>query len=198
MRTRLLGSSRAFCALLVVLTLPSCLTTTLWWGSSCPGVHRALAQAEPGSTWFAADGTDALVVALPPDVVDQIVQETDFLPREAVGLMLTSPGLRKSLRERDASRAVSVRFQMETDGQLKVAWIEGLQPSPDLQVLGALPPRGEAFDRGIELEFRKRKDAGGMVWLRVVLTPVAVVLDIVTLPLGVLLFLVTLPFHTDR
>lgn len=181
MRTRWLGSSRAFCALLVVLTLPSCVTTTLWWGSSYPGEHRALAQAEPGSAWFAADDTDALVVTLPPDVVDRIVQETDFLPREAVGLMLTSPGLRKSLRERDVSGAVFVRIQIETDGQLEFVWVEGLRPSPDLQVLGALPPRGEAFDRGVELEFRKWKDAGWMVWLRVVLTPVAVGLDIATL-----------------
>jgi len=95
--------------------------------------------------------------------------------------MLTSKGLMKSLRERDVSGAVFVRIQIETDGQLEFVWVEGLRPSPDLQVLGALPPRGEAFDRGVELEFRKMKDAGGMVLLRVVLTPVAVVLDIATL-----------------
>ncbi|MBL8738661.1 MAG: hypothetical protein JNL12_19690 [Planctomycetes bacterium] len=180
-RSRLLGLLTVFCALWFVL--PSCFTIALWQNTERREYSNGT-RAEPSGAWFADDGTDTLVIALPPDVVEQVAWKTDFLPKDAVGLMLTSPGLRTRARESGASdQPWMVHIRIDADGQPTITSSDEEWPSPELQVLDALPPRGEALDRGIELHLRKNTVTGGMVWLRVMVTPVAVALDIVTLPL---------------
>ena len=174
-----------FCALWFVL--PSCITFAVWENSERREYSNGT-RAQPSGAWFAADGTDTLVIALPPHVVERVARETDFLPRDAVGLRLTSPGLRTRARESGASdQPWTVHIRIDADGQPTITSSDEEWPSPELQVLDALPPRGEALDRGIELHLRKHTVTGGMVWLRVLVTPFTVVIDLVTWPLQIVI-----------
>lgn len=182
MRSRWLGLLTGFCALCLVL--PSCLTQRLWRDAE-PQKSTQRLRAVPSSAWFAPEGTDALVIEIPADVVEQIAAATSFLPKGAVGLVLTSPGLQARLRKIRTSAVIFI--EKDVDGQLAIE-ARGLWPSPDLQALHVLPPRGETLDQEIQLFFVQTTSAGRTEWLRVVVTPFTVAIDIVTLPVQLLLY----------
>lgn len=193
MRSRCITLLTVFCALWFVL--PSCITFAVWQNAERGG-HTNRTDAEPTWAWFAADDTDTLVIALPPDVVEQISRETDLLPKDAVGLLLTSPGLRARLRASGTSSLpLNVRILRDAEGGLTITSTDGLWPFPELQGLDALPPLGEPLAREIRLQLACVTAADGMVWLRVLVTPVTVVLDLVTLPVQVVGYFIFLANH---
>lgn len=198
MRSRWLTLRTGFCALWLVL--PSCLTFQVW-GCAEVREHSQTTHAEPCGAWFAAGGTDSLVIELPPHVVEQVAAATSFLPTSAVGLSLTLPNLQARLCSGGplySPLLVLVEEEplhvfVDEDAEGKVtSRTGGLRPSPELQVLHVLPARGEGFDREIRLHFCRTTANGGTEWLRVVVTPFTVVIDIVTFPVQLLLFLIQL------
>lgn len=189
-RSRWITLLTGFCALWFVL--PSCITYRLWRDAE-PQESTQRLRAVPSGAWFASDGTDALVIEIPAEVVEQIAATTNFLPKDAVGMVLTSPGLQARLRKIRTSAVIFV--EKDIDGQLAIE-ARGLWPSPELQALHVLPPRGETLDREVQLFFVQTTAAGRTEWLRVVVTPFTVAIDIVTFPVQLLLFVLAVTVST--
>ena len=196
MRSRWLGLLTGFCALCLVL--PSCLTRGVVWRDAAPRELEQRCRAEPSGAWFSPEAADALVIELPPHVVDQIATATDFLPGDAVGMVLTSPNLQARLCNQGplsspllvpvAREPLMVFLDEDAEGRLRIN-AGGPWPSPELRALHVLPPRGEPFDREMRLHFCQTTTTNGSNWLRVVVTPFTVAIDIVTFPVQLLLFL---------
>lgn len=187
-RSRWLGSSRAFCALLVVLTLPGCFTTLVWNRSSDPGPETTTERFGGAScrAWFAPGDPDRLTIELRPDMVAQLAGWTRSVPATSVGLGVAASGLLERWRRPAVpDRRPRLWIVIDEEGELQGVQTDVPGGSLTMQALDVLPERGTATLHMVTLEVEQTSehDAADWTWLRVLVTPVTVAADVVTLPL---------------